>query len=52
MIELRDLLDTKQKELSEVTKLSAEQKHSIEELSERVSASLQSLSEANEIIKR
>ncbi|KAL1223614.1 hypothetical protein V5N11_019350 [Cardamine amara subsp. amara] len=51
LIELRDLLDTKQKELSEVTKLSAEQKHSIEELNERVSASLQSLSEANEIIK-
>lgn len=52
LIELRDQLDTKQKELAQVNKLSAEQKNSIDELGERVSASLQSLSEANEVIKR
>ncbi|KAG7570569.1 Forkhead-associated (FHA) domain [Arabidopsis thaliana x Arabidopsis arenosa] len=51
LIELRDQLDTKQKELAQVNKLSAEQKNSIDELGERVSASLQSLSEANEVIK-
>ncbi|XP_010506489.1 PREDICTED: intracellular protein transport protein USO1-like isoform X2 [Camelina sativa] len=51
LIELRDLLDAKQKELAQVNKLSAEQKNSIDELGERVNASLQSLSEANEIVK-
>ncbi|CAA7050723.1 unnamed protein product [Microthlaspi erraticum] len=51
LIELRDLIDTKQKELAQVNKVSAEQKHSIDDLGERLSTSLQSLSEANEIIK-
>ncbi|CAA0377063.1 unnamed protein product [Arabidopsis thaliana] len=51
LIELRDQLDTKQKELAQVNKLSAEQKNSIDELGERVSASLQTLSEANEVIQ-
>lgn len=52
LIELRELIDTKQKELAQVNKVSAEQKHSIDDLGERLSGSLQSLSEANEIIKR
>ncbi|VVB03461.1 unnamed protein product [Arabis nemorensis] len=51
LIELRDLIDTKQKELAQVNRVSAEQKHSIDDLGERLSTSLQSLSEANEIIK-
>ncbi|KAJ4892377.1 SMAD/FHA domain-containing protein [Raphanus sativus] len=51
LIELRELIDTKQKELAQVNKVSAEQKHSIDDLGERLSGSLQSLSEANEIIK-
>ncbi|XP_010544663.1 PREDICTED: myosin-11 isoform X2 [Tarenaya hassleriana] len=49
--ELRNLLDAKQKELAQVCKLSAEQKHSMDDLGERLSASMQSFSEANEIIK-
>uniref|UniRef100_A0A1J3I626 FHA domain-containing protein n=1 Tax=Noccaea caerulescens TaxID=107243 RepID=A0A1J3I626_NOCCA len=51
LTELRDLIDTKQKELAQVNKVSAEQKHSMDDLGERLSTSLQSLSEANEIIK-
>ncbi|CAH8320025.1 unnamed protein product [Eruca vesicaria subsp. sativa] len=51
LMELRELIDTKQKELAQVNKVSAEQKHSIDDLGERLSGSLQSLSEANEIIK-
>lgn len=52
LIELRDLIDTKQKELAQVNRVLAEQKHSIDDLGERLSTSLQSLCEANEIIKR
>uniref|UniRef100_A0A0D3BQ39 Uncharacterized protein n=2 Tax=Brassica oleracea var. oleracea TaxID=109376 RepID=A0A0D3BQ39_BRAOL len=51
LTELRELIDTRQKELAQVNKVSAEQKHSIDDLGERLSGSLQSLSEANEIIK-
>ncbi|CAF2094444.1 unnamed protein product [Brassica napus] len=51
LAELRELIDTRQKELAQVNKVSAEQKHSIDDLGERLSGSLQSLSEANEIIK-
>ncbi|KAJ0258613.1 SMAD/FHA domain-containing protein [Hirschfeldia incana] len=51
LIELRELVDTRQKELAQVNKVSAEQKHSIDDLGERLSGCLQSLSEANEIIK-
>ena len=40
------------KELMEVNKTSAEQKHTIEDLNERLSAALQSCTEANEIMKR
>lgn len=40
------------KELTEVNKSSAERKHAIEDLNERLSAALQSCTEANEIVKR
>ncbi|GMI99060.1 hypothetical protein like AT2G45460 [Hibiscus trionum] len=49
--ELEILLDVKQKELVEVKRISAEQKHSIEDLNERLSATMQSCTEANERIK-
>lgn len=49
---LHDMLDAKQKELAEVNRISAEQKHAIEDLNERLSASMQSCTEANEIMKR
>ncbi|KAK8654563.1 hypothetical protein V6N13_128524 [Hibiscus sabdariffa] len=49
--ELEILIDVKQKELLEVKRISAEQKHSIEDLNERLSASMQSCTEANERIK-
>ncbi|KAJ4727100.1 SMAD/FHA domain-containing protein, putative isoform 1 [Melia azedarach] len=48
---LHDMLDAKQKELAEVNRISAEQKHAIEDLNERLSASMQSCTEANEIMK-
>ncbi|XP_056173700.1 uncharacterized protein LOC115689162 isoform X2 [Syzygium oleosum] len=48
--ELQDMVDTKKKELLEMHKSSAEQKHVIEDLNERLSASLQSCAEANEIM--
>lgn len=46
------MLEGKQKELSEVLRISAEQKHAIEDLSERLTASKQSCAEANEIMNR
>ncbi|KAL4377460.1 hypothetical protein GQ457_02G000400 [Hibiscus cannabinus] len=48
--ELENLLDVKQKELVEAKRISAEQKHAIEDLNERLSASMQSCAEANERI--
>ncbi|GMI69669.1 hypothetical protein like AT2G45460 [Hibiscus trionum] len=48
--ELEILLDVKLKELVEVKRISAEQKHAIEDLNERLSASMQSCTEANERI--
>ncbi|MBA0592379.1 uncharacterized protein LOC105763806 isoform X2 [Gossypium raimondii] len=48
--EMKILLDVKQKELIEVNRVSAEQKHAIEDLNERFSASMQSCTEANERI--
>ncbi|KAL2477940.1 SMAD/FHA domain-containing protein [Forsythia ovata] len=48
--ELRESLEAKEKELAELNRLSAEQKHGIEDLNERLSASVQSRVEANEII--
>lgn len=50
--ELQHVLDIKQKELVDVSRISAEQKHAIEDLNERLSASMQSCTEANEIMKR
>ncbi|KAF9668856.1 hypothetical protein SADUNF_Sadunf14G0046800 [Salix dunnii] len=49
--ELQDMLDAKQKELVEVHKISGEQKHFLEDLNERLTASRQSCNEANEIMK-
>lgn len=45
-------LECKDKELAELSRISAEQKHGIEDLNERLSASMQSCAEANEIITR
>ncbi|KAM7472121.1 hypothetical protein LguiA_010304 [Lonicera macranthoides] len=50
--ELNNLLEYKQKELAEVNRISAEQKHALEDLDERLGASVQSCTEANEIINR
>lgn len=49
---LRDMLDAKQKELAEISRISAEQKHEMEDVNDRLSASMQSCTEANEIMKR
>lgn len=49
--DLHTMLDGKQKELDELTTLSAELQHSIKDLSERLSASMQSRSDADEIIR-
>jgi uncharacterized coiled-coil protein SlyX len=50
--ELQNMLDAKQKELVEVNRISAEQKHVLEDLNERLTASRQSCNEANEVMKR
>lgn len=47
---LQHSLDAKQKELQEVNSLSAELRHSIEDLNERLRASMQSRNDADEII--
>lgn len=49
---LNESLEDKDKKLAELNKLTAEQKHGIEDLNERLKASMQSCSEANEIISR
>ncbi|KAK8565887.1 hypothetical protein V6N13_020962 [Hibiscus sabdariffa] len=49
--ELQILLDVKQKDIVEVNRISAEQKHTIEDLSERLSTSMLSCTEANERMK-
>ena len=46
------MVDLKQKELGDLNRASAEQKHAIEDLDERLSASIQSCAEANSIISR
>ncbi|XP_062090537.1 uncharacterized protein LOC133796865 isoform X2 [Humulus lupulus] len=48
--ELRQMLEVKQNEMADVNRISAEQKHAIEDLNERLSASEQSCNEANEIM--
>ncbi|XP_047976283.1 uncharacterized protein LOC125218613 isoform X2 [Salvia hispanica] len=50
--QLNQFLESKDKELAELSRISAEQKHGIEDLNERLSASMQSCTEANEIIAR
>ncbi|KAL9252393.1 hypothetical protein AKJ16_DCAP00625 [Drosera capensis] len=49
--ELKGLVESKQKKLAEAHKLSAEQKHAVEDLNERLAASSQSCADANDIIK-
>lgn len=48
--EVQQLLETKGKELVDTSRVSTEQKHALEDLNERLSASEQSCIEANEII--
>ncbi|MED6184554.1 hypothetical protein PIB30_048450 [Stylosanthes scabra] len=48
--ELQLVVDLKHKELGEANKASAEQKHALEDLNERLSAYMQSCAEANAII--
>ncbi|XP_050133332.1 uncharacterized protein LOC126609426 isoform X1 [Malus sylvestris] len=48
--ELQRGLEIKQKELAEANRIYAETKHAIEDLNERLGASVQSCSEANEIV--
>ncbi|KAK6918491.1 Forkhead-associated (FHA) domain [Dillenia turbinata] len=48
--ELRHLLEFRQKEIVEVNRISTEQKHAMEDLGERLNASMQSCAEANEVI--
>ena len=50
--ELQQMVDLKQKELCEINRVSAEQKHILEDLNERLNASMQSCTEANDIISR
>lgn len=49
---LNDSLESTKKDLSEANKSSSEQKHTIEDLNERLSSALQSCTEANELVKR
>ncbi|KAK4738659.1 hypothetical protein R3W88_002356 [Solanum pinnatisectum] len=49
--EVHQLLEAKGKELVDTSRVSAEQKHGLEDLNERLSASEQSCFEANEIIR-
>ena len=46
------MLEVKQKQLVEVNTISNERQHAMEDLKERVSASIQSRVEADEIINR
>ncbi|KAF7825988.1 myosin-9 isoform X2 [Senna tora] len=48
--ELQKMVDLKQKELGEINRFAAEQKHIMEDLNERLNASMQSCTEANAII--
>ncbi|PON35220.1 TSC-22 / Dip / Bun [Parasponia andersonii] len=48
--ELRHMLEVKQNELADINRISVEQKHAMEDLNERLSASVQSCNEANDIM--
>lgn len=50
--EIQDQFEAKQKELVEANKLASEQKHTMVDLNERLNASMQSCTEANEIMRR
>lgn len=50
--EVQQLLEAKEKELVDSSRISSEQKHALEDLNERLNASEQSCVEANEIISR
>ena len=43
-------MELKQKEVAEINKICADQKYAVEDLNERLTASVQSCSEANELI--
>ncbi|XP_071716551.1 uncharacterized protein [Rutidosis leptorrhynchoides] len=49
--EMRTMFEAKQRELDEVNKTSSEQKHAMVDLKERLDASMQSCTEANEIMR-
>lgn len=49
---LHHTLEVKQRELESVGRISAEQKHAMEDLNRRLNASIQSCTEANAIVKR
>lgn len=49
---LHDTLEVKQRELESVNRISAEQKHAVEDLNRRLNASIQSCMEANAIMER
>lgn len=46
------MVDLKQKELGDVNREFTVQKHALEDLNERLSASMQSCAESNELIRR
>lgn len=48
--DLQQMVDLKQKELGDVNRAFAEQKHALEDLNERLGASMQSCAESNELI--
>lgn len=49
---LQQTVDLKQKELGDVNKAFAEQKHALADLNERLSSSMQLCAESNELISR
>lgn len=50
--ELQHLLEAKEKELMDSNRTTCEQKHTVDDLNERLGATMQSCVEANEIINR
>jgi hypothetical protein len=52
LIGLHHTLEVKQRELESINRISAEQKHAMEDLNQRLSASIQSCTEANAIVER
>lgn len=50
--ELQQLVEAKEKELMNSNRISTDQKHALDDLDERLAASMQSCVEANEVICR